>query len=256
MPLRRPLLTACALLLLVAGPLAAAETEHFQRTIPLAPGGTLKLHNFSGRVTITGTDRGEVTISATRTASRDLLDRIKLDVTVSGTTVEIEANKKVASSSSWFNWHKSDVVDTEMEIQVPRHTNLKIDVFSSPVVVTNVEGTHRAHGFSSDIRMTGVNGPIKADTFSGRIDVELAAAAIGPNLTLETFSGDIDVRVPQAARATVAFNSFSGDLTCDSPMTFTSKSRHSLHGDLSGGASDASITLKTFSGDARILKPR
>jgi len=255
MPLRRLLLPACALLLLVAGPLAAAETEHFQRTVPLAPGGTLKLHNFSGRVTITGTDRGEVAISATRTASRDLLDRIKLDVTTSGTTVDIQANKKVADAS-WFSFHRSDVVETEMEIQVPRHTNLEIDVFSSPVVVTGVEGTHRAHGFSSDIRMTGVNGPIKANTFSGRIDVELAAASVGPNLNLETFSGDIDVRVPQAARASVAFNSFSGDLTCDSPMTFTSRSRHSLRGDLSGGASDASITLKTFSGDARILKPR
>jgi DUF4097 and DUF4098 domain-containing protein YvlB len=249
---RRLLFSACALLL-VAAPLVAAETEHVQRTVPLAPGGTVKLHNFSGRVTITGTDRGEVAIAATRTASRDLLDRIKFDVTVSGTTVEIEANKR---DSSWSDRDGKNVVDTEMEIQVPRHTNLQIDVFSSPVVVTGVEGTHRVHGFSSEVRMSGANGPINAETFSGRIEVALAGAAVAPNLTLRTFSGDIDVRLPDAVRASVEFNSFSGDLTSDYPMTFRGKSGHSLRGDLSGGAPDASISLKTFSGDARILKLR
>jgi len=250
MPCRRLLPAAGALLVLAAGPLAAAETEHFQRTVPLAPGGTLKVHNFSGRVTITGTDRTEVAISATRTAPRERLDRIKLEVTVSGNTVEIQANKRV--SSTWFE--RNNVVETEMEIQVPRHTNLDVDVFSSPVVVTRVDGNHRAHAFSGDIRMADVNGPVNADTFSGRIDLGLAPGAVAPALSLKTFSGDIDVRVPDAVRAGVNFDSFSGDLTCDQPMTIHTKGRHSVRGDLSGGAPDARITTKTFSGDVRIRR--
>ena len=123
MKLRRLSLVAFALLLVAGAAAAADETERFQRTVPLAPGGTLKLNNFSGHVTITGTDRSEVVIDAVRRAPRERLDRIKLDVQASGSTVRIQANKKV--SSSWWDWRGNNVVETDMEIQVPRHGSPK-----------------------------------------------------------------------------------------------------------------------------------
>lgn len=250
MNLRRPTLVALALVLLAATTGTAAETERVQKTVPLSPGGTLELHNFSGRVTITPTDRPEVVIDAVRRAPRERLDRIKLDIQASGSTVRIEANKKV--SSSWF---RSDVVETEMEIRVPRRTHLNINVFSSPVKVTGIDGDHRIHSFSATVQLTDVNGPIKASTFSGNIDLQLSAADSQPSLDLHTFSGDIDVRMPSGARAEVDFNSFSGDLRSDLPLMLRSKSRRSVHGQLNGGAEGSSrsgIYMKTFSGDARI----
>src|SRR4029453_13129107 len=42
------------------------ETEHINQTAALAPGGTLRLKNFSGRVTITCTDRQEATVRPPR----------------------------------------------------------------------------------------------------------------------------------------------------------------------------------------------
>src|SRR5205085_12320239 len=83
-----------------ASPAASDETEHITRTLTLAPGGTLRLKNFSGRVTITGTDRSEVVIDATRRASRAQLDRIKLHIQTSGSnTVMIDANRR---DDSWW----------------------------------------------------------------------------------------------------------------------------------------------------------
>lgn len=254
MKLRHLFGLTCALVLLVATTAAAAETERVQKTVPLAPGGTLRVDNFSGRVTITATDRAEVVIDAVRRATRDRLDRIKLDVQASGATVHIQANKKV--SSSWWDWHGNNVVETEMDIQVPRHTNLEIEVFSSPVKVTGITGEHRIHTFSADAHLNDVTGRVRAETFSGTIDVQLAAAASRPDLDLHTFSGDINVRVPATARADVDFNSFSGDLTSDVPLVLRSKSRRSLRGELNGTGADHtapnSISLKTFSGDVRI----
>jgi len=254
MKLRRLSGLACALVLLVATAAAAAETERVQKTVPLAPGGTLRLDNFSGRVTITATDRSEVVIDAVRRATRDRLDRIKLDVEASGSTVRIQANKKV--SSSWWDWRGNNVVETDMDIQVPRHTNLEIQVFSSPVTVTGIDGQHRVHTFSGTARLVDVTGPVKAETFSGNIDLQLAAAVNRPDLDLHTFSGDIDVRVPASARADVDFNSFSGDLTSDVPLMLKSKSRRSVRGEINGSGTDntarSSIYLKTFSGDVRI----
>src|SRR5512146_2018658 len=127
-------------LVLLVGSAASAETERVHKVVPLTPGGMLKVKNFSGRVTIVSTDRSEVVIDAVRKAPQNRLDRIKLDVQVSGSTVRIQANKKV--STSWFDF-RSGVVQTDMEIKVPRKVNLEIDVFSSDVTVTGIEGAHR-----------------------------------------------------------------------------------------------------------------
>jgi hypothetical protein len=176
MSVRRLSFAACTLLLFVATA-AAAQTEHFQRTVPLAPGGTVKVHNFSGHVTITATDRADVAIDAIRRAPQDMLDRIKLDVQVSGSTVTIQANKKV--ESSWRD--NNNVVETDMEIQVPRQTNLDLDVFSSPVKVTGVQGRHRVHTFSATAQLVDVAGPVNAETCSGSIELQLTNAAARPD---------------------------------------------------------------------------
>src|SRR5262245_55606612 len=70
------------------------ETETVDRTIAFSQGGKLKLNNFSGDVTITGTPGNEVIVHAVRRASRDRLDNIKLDISIKGSTIDIEANRR------------------------------------------------------------------------------------------------------------------------------------------------------------------
>src|SRR6476660_6065188 len=93
--------TALALIMLtlVAGPAAAQrkETETIDRTVAFSRGGTLKLKNFSGNVHVTGTQGTDVVVHAVRTATRDCLDNIKLDIEVDGSTVSIEANRRSAN---------------------------------------------------------------------------------------------------------------------------------------------------------------
>ena len=68
------------------------ETENVDRTLAMAPGGTVRLKTFSGRVTITGTSGSQVVIKAVRRASRERLNDIKLEITQNGNVVEIDAN--------------------------------------------------------------------------------------------------------------------------------------------------------------------
>src|SRR5215208_2824764 len=92
----------------------ADETEHLTRTMRLEPGGTLRLKNFSGRVTITAADRSEVVVDAVRRGTRDRLDRIRLDMHGDGTdTVTIDANKR---ERSWFEFSGNNVVETDLDI--------------------------------------------------------------------------------------------------------------------------------------------
>ena len=242
---------AVALMLVVLPALAAAqETERVHKVVPLGPGGTVVLHNFSGAVRIVGADVNEVTIDAVRTATRDRLDHIKLDVETSGSAVTIQANKKDPS------WHvdNDNVVKTEFDITMPRQARLDIKVFSSDVHVRNVSGDQKLETFSGDLRVE--NGParIEAKTFSGDIEAGLVVGATGPDLGLETFSGSITLRVPGNAAAALDFDSFSGKLTSDVPLTVAEQRKGHLRATLNGGDALHRVHLKTFSGDVKIGK--
>ncbi len=211
----------------LAAPAAASErteTERVDRTVSIQAGGQLRLKNFSGRVTITGSNRSDVAVHAVRRAPRERLDHIKLEIVETGSGVSIEANKRDDS------WHEqnNNVVDTELDIQVPADVSLDIHVFSSDVFVKDVRGRQRLHTFSGEVEVTGAEAALDADTFSGNIAVSLV----------------------QGTSASVDFDSFSGSLRADVPMTYRSASRRHIRGDIGSGGTD--YHFKTFSGDVRI----
>lgn len=221
-----PAAAAFALVLVAATAAVAQETEQFDRTVSFHSGGRLKLNTFSGRVTITGTDGNDVVIHAVRRGSRDRLEHIQIDVDVDPSQISIEANRK---DSSWRE-NRDNVVDTDFDIQVPRHTDLDVNGFSSRVEVTGVSGGQKLHTFSGSMRVTDATGPMNAETFSGDIDVAFAGA---PN-------GQID------------FDSFSGRISSSRPITMHSSTRRArLQGELGAGG-DMQFRFKTFSGDVTL----
>jgi hypothetical protein len=236
--------------------LAAAydETEHVTKTATLAAGGTLRLKNFSGHVTITAENRRDVAIDAVRRASRDRLDHIKLDVHNEGDVLVVDANHRDTAWSDWFG--RNNVVETDLDVKVPRKTNLDINVFSSPVAVHGVEGTHKVHGFSSRLTLDDIVGPVQAHTFSGAVEIREASWQPRQSIDVDTFSGSVELHVPDSAKAAVSFNSFSGHLDSAMPLTFNSlnsRRRGSLTARLGADDGDAgSLRVKTFSGSVRI----
>ncbi len=245
----RVMTAAAAVLCVVSIPAAATETEQFHKVVPLSAGGTLELHNFSGAVRITGADVNQVTIDATRRAPQERLDRIKLDVQSTGTSVVIEANRRAPGHDN----DRDNVVETEFDIQVPRDARLKLDLFSSSVRIRNVSGGQSIHTFSGETVVEDAAAPVSAKTFSGPLTIRLAPG-VDPNLDLETFSGGIEVQLADAARAAVSFDSFSGKLASDLPLTFQEQRKGHLRADLNGGDSQHAIRLKTFSGGAKIIR--
>jgi DUF4097 and DUF4098 domain-containing protein YvlB len=239
----------CALATTVAVSARADETEHVSRTLKLEPGGTLRLKNFSGRVTITASDASEVVVDAVRRATRDRLDRIKLDIHSDGADVVVDANRH---DRSWFDFTgRNNVVETDFDIKVPRRTHLDVSVFSSPVTVEGVAGSHKIHSFSSRLSLNDVAGSIKVHTFSGSVVIREKAWAPNQAIDVNTFSGNVELHVPENARADVTFKSFSGRLDSDMPLTLHSSSRRRVRAELGGGGT-GTLTFKTFSGSVRI----
>jgi lipopolysaccharide export system protein LptA len=216
-------------LLLVAAPaaMAAAEqrdSERVDRTVQIRAGGQLRLKNFSGRVTITGSNRGDMAVHAVRRATRDRLDHIRLEILETASGVTIEANKK---DSDWRD-RENNVVDTEFDIELPADVSVDVEVFSSDVEVRDVRGKQRVHTFSGDVALSGGEKSIDADTFSGNISVKLI----------------------QGASAAIDFDSFSGSIRTDVPLTYRGSGRRHVRAEIGAGGTD--YNFKTFSGDLRI----
>jgi DUF4097 and DUF4098 domain-containing protein YvlB len=120
------------------------------------------------------------------------------------------------------------------------------------VTVDGVEGSHKLHGFSSRLVLNDVSGSIWAKTFSGSVSIrEKSWTPDQTGIEVETFSGSIDLRVPDSARGTVTFDSFSGHLSSELPLTMQSASRRTVKAELGGGGG-GSLRFKTFSGSVKI----
>ena len=224
---------AVLLLALVAAPAAAQrkETETVDRTLPFQSGGTVKLKNFSGDARITGTATNDVVVHAVRKGTREQLDNIKLDIQASGSTIEIEANRR---NPSWDE-HDNNVVETEFEIPVPSATELDL------------------HAFSGNLIVRGTTASIEAKTFSGDVDLDVSTASAAPDVKAETFSGDIATRLPDVSNGHIRFNSFSGDFRSDFPVMLKSRSKRDISADIGSGGG-ANLEFKTFSGDLKLVK--
>ena len=205
------------------------QEETVDRTLSVQPGGTLRLRTFSGRVNIRGTGGNQVVIHAVRRARPDRLRDITLEVSQNGNDVEIQANHQRVERDN------DNVVETDFDIQVPSAMRLDVNSFSAPIEVENVQGAHRLK------------------TFSGNIALSAGAWNESDGLDIDSFSGDVRLRLPDNARGSLNFDSFSGRFDSDLPVTLQSSSKRNFRGDLNGGGS-ASFRVKTFSGDASIKK--
>jgi hypothetical protein len=230
-PRRLPFATVAALIAALASPALAQsrEQEVFERTLTVEPGGTLRLRTFSGRVRVRGTAGNQVVIHAVRRATAERLRDIQIAVTQSGNAVEVNANHQVVERRN------DNVVETDFEIAVPATMRLDVNSFSAPIEVEGVQGAHRLKTFSADIGLTS------------------AEWRESDGLDLDSFSGDIRLRLPDSARGSVSFDSFSGRFESDLPVTLQSSSKRTFRGELNGGGT-ASFRVKTFSGSASILR--
>ena len=224
-----PTVALLATLAIAAPAFAQRDTETVDKTLTMAPGGTLRVKTFSGHVKITGTSGNQLIVHAVRRATRDRLDDIKLEITQSGSSVEIDANHRLVERRN------DNVVDTDLEIQVPSKTRLDVKTFSAPVTVIGVTASQHIDGFSSDIT-------IESNDFGDGNDIDV-----------NTFSGDVRLRLPQSARGNIDFNTFSGRFESDLPVTLNTSSRRNFRGALNGGGS-GDFRLKTFSGDVTIRR--
>lgn len=189
------------------------ETRAVNEHRPLKADGHVSVSNVAGSIDVSGWDHDEVSITGTL---GDGVDRLDISGDPTRLTVEVKLPK---------NSHVTG--DTHLKLLVP--AGASVDLSS----------------VSADIAASGLHAPVKANTVSGDVDLQLDA----PQVSVQTVSGDLTLRSPSAS---TVVNSVSGDLRLNGPRGDLSASTVSGNLELQGGGPFHEIKLKTISGDSRL----
>ncbi len=234
------------------GPESAPKTD---QTVDVAKGTRLVLNNNAGEAVVRTWDRDQVRVQASHS------DREQIDVQTADMTLRVRARASRGPSSlvdyqitvpRWMpvnlsgTYLESTIEGTTAEVTVETvHGDVKVVGGSGNISVRSVEGTitvDKAAGrvqattVNEGIRLTNVTGDVTADTTNGNILIDnaqtssLEASTVNGDVTfngsvrdkgsyrLTTHGGDIRVGLGGASNATVFVRTFQGDFTADFPI--------------------------------------
>lgn len=197
------------LLLLAISPVHVSADREVNERREAAPGGSVRIENLSGEVTVEGWDRSELSVTGT------LGDDVeRLDIT-------------------------GDEKDRRISVKIPRNRSGK-DLQSALRIRLPVASDVDVETVSADIDVRRVTGRLNAKTVSGAVEIDAAS----PEVAAGSVSGDVRLRL-KSSEAEVT--SVSGSVSFD--MDSGAMRAESVSGRLSGLAGKLEkCRLKSVSG--------
>jgi hypothetical protein len=220
------------------------QTERFQKTFSLANGGTLEVENYKGTIHVTGADTNQVSVDVTKRFEGNDADRKwwmeNVQVNFHNDSNHVAVEVKYPQWNCSFCWQGHDyTAAVELEIHVPRQTNVKLDSYKPEIKIAGIQGDVRVKSYKSPIELDSTTGAVRIDTYkdsvklrnvnvhgpleirSYKADAEIDARSLGDSVTLENTKGSILLRVPANAGLNVDFeggrrSSFHSDFAMNS----------------------------------------
>ncbi|HEV8493786.1 MAG TPA: DUF4097 family beta strand repeat-containing protein [Candidatus Angelobacter sp.] len=251
------------------------QAERFQKTFSIANGGTLDVDNYKGTIHVTGADTNQVIVDVTKRFEGNDADRkwwmenVQVNFHNDSNRVAVE----VKYPSCNFCWQGHDyTAAVELEIHVPRQTNVKLESYKPDIKIAGTQGDIRIKSYKSPIEIADTAGAVRIDTYkdtvklrnvnvrgpleikSYKADAEIDARSLGDSVTLENSKGSIVLRVPANAGLDVDFegsrrSSFRSDFAMASQ---TGSFNSSFRGKVNQGGTH--VRLRTEKGSVSLEK--
>jgi hypothetical protein len=283
-PICRTLLAAGAGLALAVIP-AFAQTqdqqpESFQRSFTLNSGGTLKVDNYKGTIHVTGADSNQVAVNVVKRFEGSDADRkewmreTRVDFKNDSNRVEIDVHYPTQSWSCWFCWADHGYsAAVELEIKVPRHTNVEVESYKPDIRISSLQGDLRINSYKSPMNIESTTGSIRIETYKDEIrlrnvnirgalsvksykaDATIEATSLGNTADLENERGSIVLRVPSNAGLDLDFDGARrSSFHSDFPVASQTGGRwdHSVRGTINQGGTR--LRLHTTRGSVSLEK--
>ncbi len=251
------------------------QSERFQKTFSIANGGTLDVDNYKGAIHVSAADTNQVTVDVTKRFEGNDADRkwwmenVKINFHNDSNRVAVE----VKYPECTFCWAGHDyTAAVELEIHVPRQTNVKLESYKPDIKIAGIQGDIRVKSYKSPIEIADTTGAVRIDTYketvklrnvnvrgpleikSYKAEAEIDARSLGDSATLENSKGSIVLRVPANAGLDVDFegsrhSSFRSDFAMASQ---TGSFNSSFRGKVNQGGTH--VRLRTEKGSVSLEK--
>ena len=245
------------------------QDDRFEWHGRIAQGNVIEVKGISGDIRAVPATGSEVTVIATKHGYRRNFPDIEFAVVEGRGGVTIcamyppsrRSRRRDPMECEPGGWRGIDVddsdVDVDFEVRVPAGVHFAGRTVSGDVEAEHLESHVLARTVSGDIRIS-TSDLADASTVSGSIDVAMGRADWSGDLEFHTVSGDIVLAFDDALNAEVEFESVSGDMESDFPITLRSRSNRWVGGYIRGTIGDGgrSLSLKTVSGDVRLRRGR
>jgi DUF4097 and DUF4098 domain-containing protein YvlB len=243
-----------SLLLLGASTLALASDDRtFDKTIAAQPRGVVDISNVAGEIEVTGWDRQEVSVHAELGAQ---VERVDVSSEGGRTTVKVVLPN-----------HTSGHGEAELQIHVPRESEVDVSAVSADIKLSGVLGVERLNAVSGDVTAELGNADVEAKTVSGELRLKghgsparLHVSSVSGDVRLERGAGDFEgstvsgeLVVSLDSARSIRARSTSGDLRLEAKLAHGAiVEATSVSGDVNVRASAEdgfSYEVSTFSGD-------
>ena len=230
---------------LVAALLAPQATD---TTLPAVKGTRLAVNNFSGRITVTGWTRNDVQI---RSTSED----DEAELRVESGSGEIRVSQRMRNGPA----------DMEVTINAPvwmavnlqgTETDIVVSGIAAPVKAQSVSGDITVSGGAENVSLNSVDGDVRADGTRGSLDIQAVDGDVSVRdltgaLTIQGVDGDL--LLESITSSAVRVSSVDGDITFDGPLAASGTYSFKTHdGDLTirpAGTVNATVSVSTWNGE-------
>jgi hypothetical protein len=243
-----------------------------QVTVPLSDPsrpGLIDISLVSGSITVRGTNRQDVLVTARPEADRPSR-RYDANATgmrripqTAGFRITEDANRVKVSSDSPNR-------SITFEIETPSRANLKLStVNGGDIVVENIEGELTVSNTNGGITLTNVAGTVNAGTTNGAVRASMTRVAADKDMAFTSLNGTVDVTLPPTTKANLRMRSDYGDVYSDfevqlapsAPMVQENRSSNGRYrisrnravvGAINGGGPE--FELRTFNSNVYVRK--
>ncbi len=220
--------------LCLASAVAIADEE--RRIVDASPDGVVSISNTAGTIEVNGWSREQVEVLADlgRNVEELIVERDGNEVTVK---VKLPRGRQGRSGSS------------DLVVNVPEASSLKVTGVSADIKVRNVTGTQRLQTVSGDVDTVAFAADIDAESVSGDVEIEGNSRDMRTRAT--SVSGDLEV---SGLAGEIEVSSVSGDLTVVG-SSFSRAALNTTNGDMvfkAGLRDGGRLDVETINGDVDI----
>ena len=244
-----------ALALMVAAPVLGAQQQYGRDTDTwkwdgrVDAGRWMQVFNVNGSVDFAPSPDNMVHLLAEkRSTGRGDQDDIHFEVVQSGGNVTIcaiwnDSSRCEDGGTSSIRRGRNNETHTSVKftVKVPRNVRVgahsvnggvsvrdvgaevRANSVNGGVLVRNTSGPVRAETVNGGVDVSTANGPVTAQTVNGNVDARMASLQGNDDMDFKTVNGSIAIYVPAGFDADFRFDTVSGGIDSDFPMTLSGR---------------------------------